>query len=141
MGFEGPVHVLKVGVEVSEGIVDETDPVEAYRTHLGVLDLPDCEQCSFPVALHGRDVSSHPGDPRIGGIELLQLRVERRRADEDDYNEYARFLVKKHPGKKRWLMDSGETIVKRISQKTGKKPSKRRYLSWEWEVEMRNHSF
>jgi len=54
MGFERLVHVLEVGVEVSEGVVDVRNEVEADRTYVGGLDLLDCEERPFPVAFQSR---------------------------------------------------------------------------------------
>jgi len=75
MVFEGLVHVLEERIEVSECVIDEAHIVEPYWTNLGVLDLLDCEEGSFPVTLHGREDSAHNDNPRIRGLKLVRPRM------------------------------------------------------------------
>lgn len=52
-------------------------------------------------------------------VARLVINTQRRIADEEDYNELARFLQKAEPGDKAYRVSLGKSIAERISELTG----------------------
>lgn len=58
-------------------------------------------------------------DPLHTHVARLVVNTQRRITDEEDYNEFAKFLQKHEPGEKLYLVKSGVSIAERISGLTG----------------------
>lgn len=58
-------------------------------------------------------------DPLQTHVARLVVNTQRRIANEEDYNELAKFLQKHEPGEKAYLVKPGVSIAERISELTG----------------------
>jgi hypothetical protein len=105
---DGQIHLKK-----TRAVLGEIDPIIVNRK--GVIVDGRHRKKAYPKwRTEVQDLS----DERVYAVRLVK-NTQRRTATNTDYNEYAIFLHANFPGKDTYHVDSGETIVQRISKKTG----------------------